>query len=277
MAYSYEELARKFVQTPVDLFGVYRTQLEANQVYSGHVDKPTSKCAIIFSLSGAAEFIFDDEERYRLEPGRALIGGAGRRLEIRVGDDGFQYNIVHYLPSMAEPAPGGLKRTHEITLLEVMVDPELLRLQEQLLQAASAPDSMGMLEKKSLFYQYVAKLLQSERNRQNKESYSVIDDALSHIHDHFMDPLTLAELAERYQMKPKYFSYLFRKYTGTGPIDYLIHYRMNKAHEWLLTEQVSVSAVARSVGYADPYYFSRLFKKYKGVAPSMVGHLHQKK
>ncbi|SDX57299.1 helix-turn-helix transcriptional regulator [Paenibacillus sp. CF384] len=277
MAYSYEELARGFVHTPVDLFGVYRTQLEANQVYSGHVDKPTSKCAIICALSGAAEFIFDGEERYRLEPGKILIGGAGRRLEIIVGDSGFQYNIVHYMPNTAEAVPGSLERNHDITLLEVTVDPELLRLQEQLLQAASVPDNMGMLAKKSLFYQYVAKLLQSERNRQNKDSYSVIDDALGHIHDRFMDSLTLAGLAERYQLKPKYFSYLFHKYTGTGPIDYLIHYRMNKAHEWLLTEQVSVSAVAKSVGYADSYYFSRLFKKYKGIAPSRVGHLHQKK
>nr|WP_285874008.1 helix-turn-helix transcriptional regulator [Halalkalibacter oceani] len=71
-------------------------------------------------------------------------------------------------------------------------------------------------------------------------------------------------------MKPKYFSYLFQKFAGAGPIDYLIQYRMNKAYELLMTGQFTIKNVAQSVGYADAYYFSRLFKKYKGVSPSRL-------
>ncbi|MBP3966028.1 hypothetical protein [Paenibacillus lignilyticus] len=88
MAYSYEELARKFVQTPVDLFGVYRTQLEANQVYNGHVDKPTSKCAIIISLSGAAEFIFEDIGE-RLSPAAQNVSPERDVLDAYIGFELF--------------------------------------------------------------------------------------------------------------------------------------------------------------------------------------------
>ncbi|MFD0672880.1 helix-turn-helix transcriptional regulator [Cohnella sp. GCM10027633] len=77
-------------------------------------------------------------------------------------------------------------------------------------------------------------------------------------------------------MKPKYFSYLFRKYVGIGPIDYLIQYRMNRARELLATGQFSVAEVARSVGYLDAYYFSRLFKKHAGLPPGAVGEYRRR-
>lgn len=270
MGYAYDELAKYFADTPLELFGVFRTQLENNRVYGGHMDKPTAKCGLIIALEGEAEFRFDDGECYTLEPGKVLLGGAGRHLEIVVGELGFSYCLVHYLPARHD---GGAvdERVRHISLLDAALDPDLLRLVDGIVHAASSPEYMGLLEKKALFYQFIAKLLQAERHGQNKDSYPVVEDAILYIQTHFMDPITLPSLAERYKLKSKYFSHLFTKYTGTGPIDYLILYRMNKAQEWLQTKQFSVSAVARSVGYSDPYYFSRLFKKYKGVAPSHIG------
>ncbi|MDP4096376.1 AraC family transcriptional regulator [Paenibacillus sp. P96] len=269
MSRTYEELAQYFATTPIHLFGVYRTSLEGNRTYSGHVHKPTAKCGVIIALEGEATFVFDEVERYMMKPGHILIGGAGRRLEVISGADGFQYCLAHYLPSGIGEEKGQ-RRPEDIFCIEVTLNPELLKLVEQLLNAASAPDVMDKLNQRSLFYQFITKVLQSERYHQNKDSYLVIEDAIQYIQSHFTESLTLAKLADRYQLKPKYFSHLFTKYTGTGPIDYLIHYRMNKAHEWLLTKQFSVSAVAKGIGYSDPYYFSRLFKKYKGISPSQV-------
>ncbi|MFM9278512.1 helix-turn-helix transcriptional regulator [Paenibacillus jiagnxiensis] len=269
MSRTYEELAQYFATTPLQLFGVYRTQLECNRIYSGHVHKPTAKCAVIVPLEGEATFVFDEVEHYMMKPGRILIGGAGRRLQVISGAHGFRYCLTHYLPGGVDEKKG-YRRPGDISFMEITLDPELLRLVELLLNAASSPDSMDKLKQRSLFYQLITKVLQAERYHQNKDSYPVIEDAIRYIQSHFAEPLTLTKLAERYQLKPKYFSYLFTKYTGTGPIEYLIHYRMNKAHEWLLTKQFSVAAVAKSIGYSDPYYFSRLFKKYKGVAPSQV-------
>ncbi|MNC15984.1 HTH-type transcriptional activator Btr [compost metagenome] len=269
MPRTYEELAQYFAATPVRLFGVYQTWLEGSRIYGGHVHKPTTKCAVIIALKGEALFAFNGGEHYRLKPGHILIGGAHRHLEITTGTDGFQYFLAHFLPD--EPADAeGQRRREDISCLETALNPELLPLMEQLLDSASAPDTLGRLNQRSLFYQLITRALQAERHHQNKDSYLIIEDAMKYIQAHYTEPLTLSKLAGLYQLKPKYFSYLFTKYTGTGPIDYLIHYRMNKAHEWLLTKQFSVAAVAKSIGYSDPYYFSRLFKKYKGIAPSQV-------
>lgn len=264
----YEALAQAFARASLDVHGVYRTTLEPDLVYDGHVDKPTDKCALIVSLRGRADFTFDGE-KHRLEPGKALLGGLRKRLLIHSGPEGFEYGLVHYLP--ADPDPGHAQLLTEVSLLHAAPDPELQLLLQGLIEAASSPDSMMLLEKKTLFYRLLNKVLQAERHERNRSSYPMIDDAIRYIHAHYSDPVTLDLLASRYGLKPKYFSSLFRDYVGVGPIDYVIRYRINRAHELLMTGQFTVAAVARSVGYPDAYYFSRLFKKHKGMPPAQAG------
>ena len=43
---------------------------------------------------------------------------------------------------------------------------------------------------------------------------------------------------------------------------------MEKAREILSEGHFSIQAVAKRVGYDDPYYFSKLFKKKFGYSPS---------
>lgn len=269
MSRTYEVLADYFAATPIQLFGVYRTWMEGGRHYDGHRHRPTERCAVIVALEGEAVFTFDDTEHYPLTPGRVLVGGANRRLEVTTGTIGFRYCLCHYLPTGETDQPQ-YRDPRDVAALHISLDPELLETIERLVNASSAPNAMDRLNQRTLFYQLISGILHSDRHLQNPDSYRMIEDAIAYIQTQFTKTLTLTELADRYQLKPKYFSYLFTKYAGIGPIDYLIRYRMNKAHEWLLTKQFSVSAVAASVGYSDPYYFSRLFKKYKGVAPSQI-------
>jgi len=270
MSWTYEQLAPYFTHTSIELFGVHHSVLENNKIYNGHVNKPTVYCALIIALEGEAEFVFDQHERHLLLPGKVLLGGAGRQLEISTRENGLRYVLIHYYP-IRETSGQYDRHPKDVSVLNVSLKPELFTLIDKLLEVAAVPDVMGLLVKKSVFYQVITYVLQSQRQEQNKNIYPVIEDAIAYIHTRFMDSLTLTCLAERYKLTPKYFSHLFHKYTGTGPIEYLIQYRMNKAHEWLQTKQFSVAVVARSVGYSDPYYFSRLFKKYKGIAPSYIG------
>ncbi len=53
-----------------------------------------------------------------------------------------------------------------------------------------------------------------------------------------------------------------------GAGDYLMIHRLNHAKELLVTGDAPIVAVAKSVGYHDPYHFSKRFKKQFGVSPS---------
>lgn len=66
-----------------------------------------------------------------------------------------------------------------------------------------------------------------------------------------------------------YFSHTFRKRMGVSPVQYLNTQRIEKAKEFLLSNSMSISTIARLVGFDDPLYFSRVFKKHTGIAPQM--------
>lgn len=60
----------------------------------------------------------------------------------------------------------------------------------------------------------------------------------------------------------------FKEKTGTTPMDWIRHERMNLAKRLLIAPNVKIAAVALSLGYADPYHFSRDFRRIGGQAPS---------
>ncbi len=66
-------------------------------------------------------------------------------------------------------------------------------------------------------------------------------------------------------------SYLYRAFQSEfqcSPSTYLTRYRIQRACQLLRHSSLSVSTVAASVGYEDPFYFSRAFKREMGVSPS---------
>jgi YesN/AraC family two-component response regulator len=269
MESQYGELAAYFVRMPIDIFGVYQTILNKG-TYQGHKYQPTTKCGLIITLKGEADFICDDTS-YVMYPGKALIIGMNRQLEIVVHTAEFEYFLVHYLPvvSGSEQLPL-MKNVNE---LHIDMDADLLQMIEHLKRVSTTICNIELLGKKALFYQLVNKALLTERYQQNSESHSMIEQTIDYIRKHYMESITLESLAKQHRMKAKYFSYLFHKYTGIGPINYLIQYRMNLANELLMTASFSVREIARSVGYSDAYYFSRLFKKHNGMAPRAVKQL----
>jgi AraC-like DNA-binding protein len=82
-----------------------------------------------------------------------------------------------------------------------------------------------------------------------------------------MTDISVEEIANRLNLDRTYFSVIFKKKVGISPKQYLLKYRMNIATT-LLADNLSVSVVARSVGYSDLYIFSKMFKRHFGVSPT---------
>ena len=59
-----------------------------------------------------------------------------------------------------------------------------------------------------------------------------------------------------------------KKLTGDKPVDLLKNYRLKRAKQLLIQEQVSISEVAYMVGYDNPGSFSRAFRKKFEQSPS---------
>lgn len=88
------------------------------------------------------------------------------------------------------------------------------------------------------------------------------------IQQHFEENLALEDAAASLGMSPFYFSRQVKAATGKTFLDFLTTYRIEKAKERLLSTELSVSEVGRSVGYADSNYFTKAFKKAVGCTPT---------
>ncbi|MEK4438762.1 AraC family transcriptional regulator [Paenibacillus sp. FSL K6-2862] len=90
----------------------------------------------------------------------------------------------------------------------------------------------------------------------------------TYMDEHYNEALSIADLAQRANISPKYFVDLFKKTYGLSAMEYLTDLRINRAKRYLKESGYKLRDIALRVGYSDEYYFSRKFKKEVGVSPS---------
>ncbi len=112
-----------------------------------------------------------------------------------------------------------------------------------------------------------AALVAQMETQQAGQCSAAVETALQYIHQHYMQPISMAEVARQVYRSPEYFSRQFKEEVGENFSVYLTLYRLSRAQELLRATNHRVSEIAEMVGYTTPGYFSRLYKKYKGIVP----------
>lgn len=98
--------------------------------------------------------------------------------------------------------------------------------------------------------------------------------ALRFIDEHYTQPISLEDAAERAELSPAHLSRLLAAETGAAFTDHLTARRIGKAKKELSGGLASVKEIALLCGYQDANYFSRVFKKATGETPSEYAHAH---
>jgi two-component system, response regulator YesN len=117
--------------------------------------------------------------------------------------------------------------------------------------------------------------LESESKHPHMDN-ELLDKALSYIHEHFTQEMTLQNVADHIHISRNYFSILFKRFMDVNFIDYVIRLRINKAKELLGHTSLKVYEVAGESGFNDVKYFSKLFKKVTGLSPGDYRTEHHK-
>lgn len=79
---------------------------------------------------------------------------------------------------------------------------------------------------------------------------------------------SLSDAAAALRLDPSSLCRLFRRFLGVPPHQYLLRRKMSAAAALLTGRGATVQAVARRVGFEDPFHFSRVFKAVHGLPPS---------
>ena len=91
---------------------------------------------------------------------------------------------------------------------------------------------------------------------------------LAYIHEHYVERITLQELADYACLNEAYLSRIFKIETHKTLNNYLNELRISKAKKLLKKRDIKVKEVAQLVGIKDQLYFNRVFKKFCGENPT---------
>lgn len=111
-------------------------------------------------------------------------------------------------------------------------------------------------------------VLPSPENDENLRISLVRDQIRECIAAHYMEDLSMQEVAQYMRYSEGYFCRLFKQCFHTNFSMYLNQYRIEKAKELLHDPRTNVKEVSIACGYNDSAYFSRVFKRFTGCTPS---------
>ncbi|SCW65928.1 iron complex transport system substrate-binding protein [Paenibacillus tianmuensis] len=229
----------------------------------------------LFVVSGSAYLRIDERKCY-LKRHHLLHAGKGMNVDIMPAKHEFSFYLVYYkavLPtSMASFVANRLiVQAQPFGLFYHVILPEPGLVHRQFRRMYEEWQQSGVLAQvlmKSMLFEFIYELFSQLQNSKDRGSPSdLVAYALRYIHEHYTEAVTMDQLADLLGCSSSYMYRLFKAETGKSPNDYIIGIRMEQARQYLLTTQLNLREIARSVGYSDVYYFSRLFKKQFGVSP----------
>ncbi|MBU5592685.1 AraC family transcriptional regulator [Clostridium sp. MSJ-4] len=257
------KLAKHFADVPFQMEGIYRFTQKPGKSWPSYTEPFPG---FVFPLNGKVEFTFDGTP-YVFTPGKVIHGGAKMKLaEKKNNNTSWEYLLVHY--QICGPDSDKLSPSSSHFELQVGYSLRLYDLLERLWKISFQSGSIPAFQTKVLFYNVLEEVFACARNQDNGNSKTLFDQVSAYIHEHYSESLAISMLSEQNGVSRNRLAYVFSKYSGMGPGDYLLSYRLNRAKEMLLVENMTtIQEISQAVGFNDPFYFSRAFKKQFGLSP----------
>lgn len=97
---------------------------------------------------------------------------------------------------------------------------------------------------------------------------------ISFIHMHYMEPITLKNIADTVNISSRECTRCFKRNIGTSPMKYLTKYRIQTAVQMLIQTSESILAVSESCGFSSGSYFGKVFHEIMGCTPGEFRKSH---
>lgn len=95
----------------------------------------------------------------------------------------------------------------------------------------------------------------------------ICEQAISYIHEHISEKLSIEELSQSAMMSPYHFLRVFTNETGYTPHQYIIRLRINMGEYLLISTDMPVSEIAAETGFSSEAAFCTAFRKQKKCTP----------
>ena len=137
-------------------------------------------------------------------------------------------------------------------------------IMDSILKTNIRESDIRMILSNSYTYEMIFSEFEDILNQEEKEKND--DSTLGHIkkyiENHYKEPLTNNELANRFGLAPSYLCKIYKKKYGISISRYLTQLKIEAAKKRMAEEpECLIKEIALDIGYKDQYYFSKVFKK----------------
>jgi len=227
--------------------------------------------AFIYIVKGHANIWLDDQlhsaKRFHL-----LHGGKGMELTI-IAEEEVEYYLILYQVQSDKTEKKDKNKQPEIQFYQYSFLPMhpviLFDKVSEMFRVWQSVSELDQLQTRALFYQFI---YETYRQLQEQNVEPIKPDlfalAMRYIHEFYMRPLTLEEIAEAIDCSAGHLSRIFKSKLDASPIHYVGLVRVRRTKELLLRTEATLQEIAERVGFSDAHSLSRSFKKYIGVSPA---------
>ncbi|MCI8360601.1 MAG: AraC family transcriptional regulator [Clostridiales bacterium] len=106
------------------------------------------------------------------------------------------------------------------------------------------------------------------RREQTEDSASLVRQVLVYLEQHYLDPLTIEEVAKRHGYNRYYFSRLFNARIGCGFNQHLNNLRARHAARLIRSTNASLEDICFQSGFGSVRTFTRAFQSFYQVSPA---------
>lgn len=110
--------------------------------------------------------------------------------------------------------------------------------------------------------------LKAEEYHYSQFMHPKVSQVIEYINDHYYEPISLVDMAEKFYMSPSYLSKLFKNTTNFTFTEYLNSVRIKNSQTLLENPDYRIIDVAQKSGFTNNTHFTRVFKDITGMCPT---------
>lgn len=104
---------------------------------------------------------------------------------------------------------------------------------------------------------------------------ALVQSIIFTINQHYIEDISIADIAREHDISESYMIALFKKETGTTPALFLRDVRLKEASKLLMATDEKIQVISGKVGIADSNYFVKIFKAKYDMTPSEYRRAHK--
>lgn len=219
--------------------------------------------------AGGEGILVIDHQTYKIRPGISFFLPENYPHEYYTNGTLWRNNWILFGGKYYHSVLNELKLTEPAVIRHVHED-KLNSYWMEIYQYLKEQTLIGNMLASGHLYKYLVEYAAQYKSSMNllNTQHSQFNSIIEYINAHYMEDLTLQQLASMINITPQYLCKLFRHHLDMRPFQYITKRRMQEAKNLLLQNKYTTSEIASLVGYNDTSYFCRLFRESEHMTPS---------